>query len=516
MPASINDKLKKYKSLFSTTLSTGIGTGTSDTITPATVTGLPTDTAITLTIDRVDASGTATPSKMERIKGVVSSGNIINYVRAVDGTTEQAHTAGAVVEMVWNADDWNNAVDHLLVEHGQDGVHSSALVTSLKAAASDINTGTEDGKIVTPKALADSDYAKTSDITVTEDSTTTLTNKTLSTGSKLDANADSNFTFNSLSRQAIINGNFDVWQRGTSIAMTAANAYAADRWYCETATAGTDKTVSREDGTGVNGSYYCARVKMVSDVDELLTFSQALESQDSIKFRGQKVTLSFYARGGAEFVADNPTLVSKIATGKGTDQKLLAFTTLADGVAQNNTLTTDWQKFTCTTTAVIAADITQIGVSFAFTHAGSGTTTNYFEVTQVQLCAGDVALPFMPKSYDEELRACQRYYQHLSSVDDIYGDFGVGYNSSTTNANIVRPFYVQMRTDPVITFSAVTDFVINHQVSLTATTGISDDRTTRDTLKLVATVASGLTAGQGCMLLANNKTTAFIGISAEL
>lgn len=124
MPASINDKLKKYKSLFSTTLSTGIGTGTSDTITPATVTGLPTDTAITLTIDRVDASGTVTPSKMERIKGVVSSGNIINYVRAVDGTTEQAHTAGAVVEMVWNADDWNNAVDHLLVEHGQDGKHT--------------------------------------------------------------------------------------------------------------------------------------------------------------------------------------------------------------------------------------------------------------------------------------------------------------------------------------------------------------------------------------------------------
>jgi hypothetical protein len=46
MAASINDKLHKYKSLFATTLSTGIGTGTSDTLTPATVTGLPTDTAI--------------------------------------------------------------------------------------------------------------------------------------------------------------------------------------------------------------------------------------------------------------------------------------------------------------------------------------------------------------------------------------------------------------------------------------------------------------------------------------
>jgi len=170
--ASINDKLRKYKSLFSTTLSTGIGTGTSDTITPATVTGLPTDTAITLTIDRVDASGTATPSKMERIKGVVSNGNIINYVRAVDGTTEQAHSAGAVVEMVWNAADWNDNVDWGLVQHGQDGKHTSAVVTTLKATGAEITTGTEDAKIVTPKAIADSKVSIT-------DKTETLTNKTL-------------------------------------------------------------------------------------------------------------------------------------------------------------------------------------------------------------------------------------------------------------------------------------------------------------------------------------------------
>ena len=266
---------------------------------------------------------------------------------------------------------------------------------------------------------------------------------------------------NSLSRQAIINGNFDVWQRGTSIAMTTANAYSADRWYCETATAGTDKTISRQDGTGVNGSYYCARVAMVQDVDELLTFSQALESQDSIKFRGQKVTLSFYARGGAEFVADNATLVSKIVTGKGTDQKVLAFTTSADGVSKNNTLTTGWQKFTCTTTAAIASDITQIGISFAFTHAGSGTTTNYFEVTQVQLCAGDVALPFMPKSFEEELRACQRYYEKNYKYDEYAGSTTAVLNdeiyvSSGTSGRVNIFFKVDKRKIPTVVAYAET------------------------------------------------------------
>jgi len=482
--ASINDKLRKYKSLFSTTLSTGIGTGTSDTITPATVTGLPTDTAITLTIDRVDSSGIATPSKLERIKGIISGGNLIDYVRGVDGTTEQSHTAGAVVEMVWNAADLNDIVDWGLVEHSQLGVHDKTKVVDLTTAQ-------------------------------------TLTNKTLTSpilgGTPvIDATSAIPFYGDSMSRQAIINGNFDVWQRGTSVAMTAANAYAADRWYCETATAGTDKTVSREDGTGVNGSYYCARVKMVGDVDELLTFSQALESQDSIKFRGQKVTLSFYARGGAEFVADNATLVSKIATGKGADQKLLAFTTLADGVAQNNTLTTSWQKFTCTTTAVIAADITQIGVSFAFTHAGSGTTSNYFEVTQVQLCAGDVALPFMPKSYEEELRACQRYAWVLTTTGKQHAAIGVA--ATTTIAYLTLFLPVEMRTLPTMT-KTVEDWQLNDMANAGVDVTVMDVSAPFSSTKIIeieAQVAAGLTQYRQYKLSADNTSGRVMILSAEL
>lgn len=270
---------------------------------------------------------------------------------------------------------------------------------------------------------------------------------------------------NSLFRQALINGNLDVWQRGTSIAMTTANAYSADRWYVETATAGTDKTISRQDGTGVEGSRYCARVAMVQDVDELLTLSQALETQDSIMFRGKKLTLSFYARGGAEFVADNATLVCKIVTGKGTDQKVLSFTTSADAVSENKTLTTGWQKFTLTTTAAIASDITQIGVSFAFTHAGAGVTTNYFEVTQVQLCEGDVALPFQPKSFADELRAAQRYYQNIGNSSVTLPMFSGMVWGTAGELLAGVPLVVPLRTTP--TYSV--DFI---RALRTTTTGV--------------------------------------------
>jgi hypothetical protein len=353
---------------------------------------------------------------------------------SVAGGIDDTQTTGIVLQDISGVDDtkpgiialtWSNPIDTTKIEY--------IFYTSINDSTKELQGVTRGQEGYSAKShLNGATVAwplSKSHINNIPDSTTTFTNKDLT--SETNTFADIVYT-NSLARQAIINGNFDVWQRGTSVAMTAANDYTADRWYCETATAGTDKTVSREDGTGVNGSYYCARVKMVSDVDELLTFSQALESQDSIKFRGQKVTLSFYARGGAEFVADNATLVSKIVTGKGTDQKVLAFTTSADGVSQNNTLTTSWQKFTCTTTAAIASDITQIGVSFSFTHAGAGTTTNYFEVTQVQLCAGDVALPFMPKSYADELKQCERYCESI--------DGSTGRVSSATSGLIAVRF----------------------------------------------------------------------------
>jgi len=141
------DLFRKWKSLFSTTSNT-FGTGTGVTITPNSVAGLPTDTMITLTFDREVAG------KIERIIGHISGGNVVVDERGADGTTEQAHTT-PTVECVVNARDWNDMIDGFLEEHTQTGAHSSALVTTLKATGSVVDTGTSDVTIVTPKAIAD-------------------------------------------------------------------------------------------------------------------------------------------------------------------------------------------------------------------------------------------------------------------------------------------------------------------------------------------------------------------------
>ena len=131
---AITDNFKKGESLFSTTLVSGISTGTGETITLNSVSGLPTDTEITLTFDRVDSDGEETASSMERITGTISGSTLTSYTRGTDDSTEQAHSADAVVEYIFNSQDWNDLIDGILTEHDQDGGHNDITCDSIDSA----------------------------------------------------------------------------------------------------------------------------------------------------------------------------------------------------------------------------------------------------------------------------------------------------------------------------------------------------------------------------------------------
>jgi hypothetical protein len=131
MPAASTDKFIKGARRWSGQIGGGgVADGVVDVIPLVSAIGLPTDTAVEITIDRVDANGAATPSKEEVIRGVVSGSNIINAVRGVEGTP-QAHAAGAVVEVKLTSDQWNRMVDGIAAEHGQDGSHKSSIFNKI-------------------------------------------------------------------------------------------------------------------------------------------------------------------------------------------------------------------------------------------------------------------------------------------------------------------------------------------------------------------------------------------------
>jgi hypothetical protein len=118
--AANTDRLIKGARRFTTTLAGSIADGTATSMSLVSTTGLPTDTAVELTIDRIDANKNKTPAKEEVVRGVVSGTSVINLVRGVEGTA-QGHSAGAVVEARLTADQWNRMVDWGLVSHNQDG-----------------------------------------------------------------------------------------------------------------------------------------------------------------------------------------------------------------------------------------------------------------------------------------------------------------------------------------------------------------------------------------------------------
>lgn len=109
---------------FSTTLSAALTAG-SQIMQPVSVSGLSTDTAVTLVID----PGTA---KQETVIGWVESGNIVNMARGTEGS-DQDHANGAIVVDYQTAMWANSIVDFLLADHNPDGTHNpSFLVGEIK------------------------------------------------------------------------------------------------------------------------------------------------------------------------------------------------------------------------------------------------------------------------------------------------------------------------------------------------------------------------------------------------
>lgn len=208
-------------------------------------------------------------------------------------------------------------------------------------------------------------------------------------------------------KNLIINGNFDVWQRGTSTTYNNTSGYpAADRWF-GTSNGGVNVVYSQQAGAfDQNGKANSCRVQRAAGSSGRFYLSQLMETSVLDLCRGKTVTLSYWAKRGSDFGASD--LVVRIATQ--TDQ-----TPREDGVVQNTdntpSLTTSWQRFSHTFTLTSASNSAN-GFKVEFIAERAGGTNVWYEIAQVQLEIGSVATSFEYRPYGLELQLCQRYYQH--------------------------------------------------------------------------------------------------------
>lgn len=243
-----------------------------------------------------------------------------------------------------------------------------------------------------------------------------------------------------MSRQAIINGGFDIAQRGTSVIQNGnygpenAYGYGLDRWVGQVfagfgGLGSASFTMSQQPfalgQTAVPGNpKYFGRLSVTSvgtkgTKSAFMRMAQFVESVYT--FAGQKCTVSFWAKASSS----RQISVSLFQTfGYGSPSSSVS---CPGGKTIN--LTTAWQFFTVTfDVPSIAGKILgtsksdYLGLYFipykqdneviSIPSGEVGTyATGDFDFAQVQLCAGDVAFEFQPRHFANELALCQRYYE---------------------------------------------------------------------------------------------------------
>jgi len=256
------------------------------------------------------------------------------------------------------------------------------------------------------------------------------------------------------SGNAIINGAFDIWQRGTSFqsqAGLASPAYTADRFHFYRNTGNTGATLSRRDST-LLGFQYVARLQRDSGTSSTtgINLRHTVETSNSIQFAGRPVTFSFFARAGANYSPTNQALEVLVATGTGVDQAIYSFSGYNPIVSTIATLTTSWQRFSFT--AIMPASAKQIGVQLQQPPTGTAGTDDWFEVTGIQLEEGTTATSFSRAggTIQGELAECQRYFQNFA-VPSGTTDFNfpiVRESSTVAVATVALP--VTLRSLPTI------------------------------------------------------------------
>lgn len=326
-------------------------------------------------------------------------------------------------------------------------------------------------------------------------------------------------TYGAAGKNVFLNGAMQIWQRGTSFNATTGTttAYSADRWTWwggNSATLLTRQTTN--DTTNLPGIQYCARVARPSGNTSTLAtyFGQAVETINSIPLAGKTVTVSYYARAGANM--SNTTIQPVLVSGTGTDQNYIhsAWTGFAIAASGTTTLTTTWTRYSFT--GVVPINCTELTFQSYWIPSGTAGAADYYEITGIQLEIGSVPTAFQTATGNlaSELAACQRYYQRFTSASVYLLGFGIAQNTTTFYGIIDLP--TTMRVTPsVLDINLLRITNTSAGFSPSGAWSIYTNGSGLEKVCLTNSTFTGLTATSPYMFECNGGT-AYVGLGAEL
>ena len=239
-------------------------------------------------------------------------------------------------------------------------------------------------------------------------------------------------------RNIIINGNMQVAQRSTSVAVTASGFHTCDRWGIALSSDGrftmSQASITDLEGFGKALKLDCTTADTSIASDELLLLYQRFEGQFLQKMQkgfstAKPVTLSFYVKGNA-----NATYVAELLDADNSNRH----------INKSFSVTTSWSRVSLTfpgdTTGKLDADNANSLRLHIWLHGGSNytsgtlqtswgsivaanraagissffdSTDREFFITGVQMELGEVATPFEHETFGDNLARCQRYYSKV-------------------------------------------------------------------------------------------------------
>lgn len=232
----------------------------------------------------------------------------------------------------------------------------------------------------------------------------------------------------------LINGDFQVWQRGTEFVIndtTTHNSYYCDRWNNYIGNTSEPKNLEINSS---NGFYTVTNKK--SDVSFALC--QKIEINDSMRnsLSNKDVTLSFDVVGAA--TRDYEASMEVLLADSGKPLQVIALKDYRPSATKTRvTLTGTMPDLVNISSDSIMIEVKLITSKYLL----QSNTTLQFANVKFEQCS--FATPFISRTYTEELQMCQRYYQKCSTLSPIL------YKPSSTQYRFCLPFK-EMRIIPTL------------------------------------------------------------------
>ena len=262
----------------------------------------------------------------------------------------------------------------------------------------------------------------------------------------------------------LINGDFRVNQRGQA-SYTGLGIYTLDRWRLSTSTSGITVSPIANGGITLNATTTANAI------------SQVIEDYATLK--GKTLTVSMK--------------VSSVTSGK-------VRVNLFDGITTYNSTYLEASGIVS-----VSGQISNSATLVRVIVQNDGSTVANIE--WVKLEVGEIATPFSPRPYVEELQMCQRYYWRYNFGDQMPVAVGIGRNTTTLGMILTVP---KLRTTPTSIIDGI--FKISNSPSTTNLTFSLNQY--NDGFARYYCTTSGLTEGYAYIIAGNSA--GYLSLDAEI